>query len=353
MLPTRHIWFPLRSNLAFFETGTGRMALEARAKQMAILCDELWFEGGVVTVDVARDFVMGPMWYPPGSIPPDDLAKMKAARKGSRFYFALGMQPAPGEPAPPDAMRTIGGGPRQRVFVGDYEELLLRSKLGHQPWVHPTLIRPEAAQAAQVVADAWGRFDTGYGRDAPKPSKNSLLNSTLKKSLNHDLATAETLGMPTTVDRLHKRMLVFKAKTLQAISQELDPVEPPGSDTLSVWVPDFSDRPWRDIIALHDHDAIGSFREKLIEAEMEVAPLRGRARTAALAQIGMREEAEALRRHFPSRKRRAADVAFEAISGLVLGRLAPLVGITKQAAGARRAEQEWTAVYLALTERKL
>jgi hypothetical protein len=37
----------LRSNLAFFETAPGRLSLEGRIKEMAILCDELWFEAGI------------------------------------------------------------------------------------------------------------------------------------------------------------------------------------------------------------------------------------------------------------------------------------------------------------------
>ena len=248
-------------------------------------------------------------------------------------------------------MRTIGGGPLQRGFIAEYEQMLIRSKLVVQPWVHVGLPQPDAAQQADTIKRAWDSFDSAYKRDSPRLSKNNLLDGVLKKGLNHDLATAEVLGMPATVDRLHKPMLKFKTTKLEASGGE-DEAEPPGTEALTVWIPDFSDRPWHDIIALHDHDAIGAFRAKLVEAELEIAPLRGRDRRTALAQVGLRETTEALRRRFPRLRRRAVEVLFEAIGGIALGRLGVLATATRQAAEARRAQQEWAAVYLALTQRK-
>jgi hypothetical protein len=62
----------------------------------------------------------------------------------------------------------------------------------------------------------------------------------------------------------------------------------------------------------------------------------------------LRETTEALRRRFPSVKRRALDVALEAFAGLVFGRLAVVASAAKELTEARQAETAWTAVYLAL-----
>jgi hypothetical protein len=51
MLATSHVYFPLRSNSGYFDTaGRGRMSLEARVKQMAILANEIVFEEGMLTL---------------------------------------------------------------------------------------------------------------------------------------------------------------------------------------------------------------------------------------------------------------------------------------------------------------
>jgi hypothetical protein len=46
MHATRRIWFPLRSNVAYFETTGPRLDLGGRVKEMAILAEELFFEPG-------------------------------------------------------------------------------------------------------------------------------------------------------------------------------------------------------------------------------------------------------------------------------------------------------------------
>jgi hypothetical protein len=70
-----------------------------------------------------------------------------------------------------------------------------------------------------------------------------------------------------------------------------------------------------------------------------------------LSQIGLREVTEALGKRFPGVKRSGVSIAFEAVSGLLLGRLSLLASATKEIAEARKAHSEWTAVYLALAEK--
>jgi hypothetical protein len=66
--------------------------------------------------------------------------------------------------------------------------------------------------------------------------------------------------------------------------------------------------PWKDIVALHDHDAIGAFREKLIEAEDSVAGLPGTERPNALKDFGIEELLKRVRELMPSTGRMTAEV---------------------------------------------
>jgi hypothetical protein len=60
----------------------------------------------------------------------------------------------------------------------------------------------------------------------------------------------------------------------------------PGAEALHLWAPNFTELEWKDIITLHDHDAIGEFRQKLVEAESTVAGLADPERQIALKDIG-------------------------------------------------------------------
>lgn len=324
------------------------MTLEQRIKQAMILCDELWFEAGMVTLDVAEHFVMGPMWHSPRDLTQERIEMhRKAAKKGTPFVFRIGPEPAYGVPAPPEAMRTLGGGPRQRGFVGEFHQLLNHTKLIEQPWVSLGVVNPPAESAVAALEKQLGSFDFLHQHDAPKLSKNHLLDNSLKTSLNHDLAVAAVHGMPAMVDRLHSRMLAYKAKC--AARDGDDSI--PGAEALSLWIPDFTNKPWHDLIALHDHEAIGTFRAKLLEAEAEVAGLKGTKRKLALKDIGLREITDALRKRFPTLREAALDVALDAVSGVVLGPAGALTTAVKDVAALRNAQSEWTAVYLSLRSR--
>ena len=72
MLTTRTAWFPLRSNIAYFETTGPSLDLESRVKQMAMLCDELYFEPGLVDVTVS-DAGAHEFRFPPSQLDEDDI----------------------------------------------------------------------------------------------------------------------------------------------------------------------------------------------------------------------------------------------------------------------------------------
>jgi hypothetical protein len=61
--PTK-TWFPLRSNVAYFETMAPRLDLESRVKEITLLTEELWFEDGMLNVTVGDNMIF-PSWHPP------------------------------------------------------------------------------------------------------------------------------------------------------------------------------------------------------------------------------------------------------------------------------------------------
>lgn len=182
-------------------------------------------------------------------------------------------------------------------------------------------------------------------RDAPTLSENNLLDGVLKEGLNLDLVAGARLGVAVAVDELRLPMLEHKAR--RADSSRSDTL--PGATALAVWIPDFTGVPWKEIIALHDHDAIGAFRAKLAEAEDEAKTVEPAERQTLLAQIGLRESARALEKYFPSLKGSAFSIGLDLAVGFTpLAPLSAAVTATRETAELQRARGEWVSVYLTL-----
>jgi hypothetical protein len=114
---------------------------------------------------------------------------------------------------------------------------------------------------------------------------------------------------------------------------------------LSIWIPDFTRIPWRDVIALHDHNAIGAFRAKLAEAEDEASGVEAHERPTVIAQIGLRESARELQRHFPQLQGSVFSVGLDLAIGFTP--LAP-VSAVREIAALQHAHTSWVAIYLTL-----
>ena len=113
--------------------------------------------------------------------------------------------------------------------------------------------------------------------------------------------------------------------------------------------PNFTTLSWKRVIELHDHDAIGAFRAKLIEAEETVADLDESERELALKDIGYQELLRKVRELMPT----WGGVAAEAGAGALID-LLPYGGLIYTAstgvAKVQKERTEWTAVLLALNE---
>jgi hypothetical protein len=230
------IWFPLRSNIAYFETVSPQLNLESRIKQVALLADELLFEPGMVTVDVTEDLVFGPVYHPYGTLDEEDIMRRRrASQTGKRFALHIGLEPAPGVPAPPEAIHTLGSGELQHGFVAEYHLLLERTGLAEVPWVGMGEIPADAYQATKALAAEKTRAE--QFADTPRLSENDLLDSTLKKDLNLDLAFSKVTGLPVAIDELHRPMLEWKA---QAEGSGTRSHRAPGALALHLWAPNFT-----------------------------------------------------------------------------------------------------------------
>jgi hypothetical protein len=345
MLTTRTAWFPLRSNIAYFETTGPSLDIKARVKEMAMLSDELLFEPGLLDVTIS-DSGSWDMHIPISQLSEEDVRKRReVVNTGEPVGFFIGPEAVPGQPAPPEAMQQIIGGKLARSFVAEYHLLAQESGLEDQPWVHFGLPNPDLELVAKEVTRGLEHNAFFEKRRMPALSGNTWLDEYLRKGLNIDIGRGAALEMPVMLDQLHAPILQYRAEHADA-EQRPEPI--PGAEALHLWAPNFTGLEWKDIIKLHEHEAIGEFRVKLVEAEATVAGLPDDERRVALKDIGYQAALDALRAKATKWRDLGLDLAMESVVDLI-----PYGGLAYSTitGGAKvlRDKSEWTAILLLST----
>jgi hypothetical protein len=97
-------YFPLRSSVELFKDPTSPEPV-ARAKHAAILYDHVVFEAGLFEQTIGKTGASG-MHFPQAT--EEQRRRARVVREvGAPFQIALGVQPARGVAAPPEAMRVV------------------------------------------------------------------------------------------------------------------------------------------------------------------------------------------------------------------------------------------------------
>src|SRR5688500_9603431 len=128
--PTR-LYFPLRTSVELFRDPASPAA-EVRAKQGAVLYEEIAFESGAFEVTITTTGGVSQRWRPTEELADEDLRDARQIHEqGTPFSLSIGIQPAKGVCAPPEAMRvgrrstmrTIVGGDVSRHYVAEWESV--------------------------------------------------------------------------------------------------------------------------------------------------------------------------------------------------------------------------------------
>jgi hypothetical protein len=156
------------------------------------------------------------------------------------------------------------------------------------------------------------------------------------------------MGVPAAIDD-HRRPVLQEKSASSASSHRGH--RTPGAVALYALAPDFTELPWNDVIALHDDDAIGAFRAKMVEFESAVADRPETEWSDAIKDLGLDAAIQKANERIDRPAAIATEVAVDLIAGLF-----PIVSqATTLAKGIARAQNaheerttEWTAVLTAL-----
>jgi hypothetical protein len=344
------VWFPLRSNVGYFEAPTLSLDLHARIKQMALLAEELVFEFGMLDVTVTEHGLTS-FWHPPRMLSEEDIRRRReASKKGEPVVISIAPQAGPGIPADPTHAQPLISGPLVNAYVAEYHLLLRDSGLEEVSWMKWAVPPPEVVAEAKALAHQQSSAE-GIGfrtSTLPRLTENTFLDDQLKKDLNFDLALAGLMGVPAAIDDLRRPLLEHKTSAEESPQRRQ---RAPGAVALYALAPNFTELPWPDIIALHDDDAIGAFRAKLVEFEHEVADRPEHEWDAAIKDLGLDAAIKKANERLGKPAHIVADVAVDLAAGMLPG-VSHAVTLAKGAARMQKAREErsaeWTAILIAL-----
>jgi hypothetical protein len=324
-------FFPLRTNVQYFDSPTTRLSLEGRVKQASLLFEKLLFEAGLYHATVWEREGGGPsfdMWYPPNFL---DLDKLDQDDESFR--------PSGGQPYVKFDNYVFASGTAERQFRAQFHGLLRKLNADSLPWIEIASFElPDEIDLKQLARDDEKLVEKVI------PSASRFLRSKLSYNLNRDLILASGLQVAASLDDLFAPLVYEKARSTREITLAL------GFSALQVAVPDWSTLPWQEIVELRKDPSLVEFRNKMVAVERvarEAASQDKQDLSYEISQIITKELLEELSNIRVSQ----ADVARDVTIDLVTGNVPMLGPVITGLRGEHRLHvqnESWTTAFMKL-----
>jgi hypothetical protein len=314
-------FFPLRTNVKYFDSPGEQLALEERVKQASLLYDTLLFESGLYLTSV---------WNPEQGnpsvdmvIPPHQLDVDALEEEDRRF------QPTGGQAHVLIDGHVFAAGPAERQFRAQFHTLLKKLQADSLPW-----IRTESFELTSEGKESARRLGQGDERLLTElmPTASPSLRSKIAQNLNRDVVLASGLGAVASPDPLFAPLAHAKAAHGRGVNPAL------GLTALQVALPDWSDLPWERIVDLRDHPSLVEFRQKMVAVERVAREAVAQNETLDLnfkvAQIFNQEYLDELFKVRATYGDVARDMAIDLVTGAI-----PIPGFSALVSGARAEEK--------------
>jgi hypothetical protein len=331
------VFFPLRTNVQYFETPKEFLSLEARIKQASILYDRIVFESGFYVATMGPDGVFD-NYLPETNRPTPDQLETFARLKSEPGSFTISVQPDPTKPFTP-----LLTSPIERFFVSEFHTLIdrLTSELDFDGVESaPVSLSKEgkeyAARLAREYLDAEG---------AILPEGSPRVQGKIMQNLFGDLVLTSALGYANSVDPLHAPILERVIRgTGQGYSAR-------GFAALEFEVPNAANLPWETVAEVRAHPAIVEYRQRLFKAENTVRYMLLEASESDIKlevakELGQEHIDKAIAGIRSRGRELAGSVVWQVAGGLFppLGAVQTALSVGKDVADWNRERKTWLAV---------
>lgn len=340
MDPTSKIFFPLRTSVELFEDPDSPAAV-TRAKQAAVLYDELVFEVGLYDVSItpqgSRDWTTPPTWLTPERL------QDSRCRPDPGTQISLAVGPEGG-----DEMFTLFDAPLSIAYAAEFHTSILDDLEEFEPEWIKTVELPNSFPASRPVGEAIGRLNFRDRSDqALMPElkgTDSFLRQFVIKSFNRDSVVAANLGASFNVSSLFTPMLNKRGFRYDRS----------GSESLRLFARNLGALPWEAVVGFREHPGSQEARSKLREFEERAATEEPQDAYDFLARVSQETTDallaawEDLRPSLPedlAREAVATGVSFVPIVGPFLG---PGVSAGHSAYEALKDRRSWLAALMVL-----
>lgn len=249
--------FPLRTGVELFRDPAMPEAV-VRAKQAAVLYDELIFEMGLCEVTVTPAGFMEE-WRPPHLLTDEELAESRVPAAGARVSLSVGQEGPEGWTA------ELLAGPVGKAYASEYHTGILDELVRFEPdWVKRLDGGPlTEGTPERGLAEALRKRDVadeGLMRSMRGGDELALRNWIIK-AFDRDVAVARAVGASLSATSLFAPMIEARgAKPERA-----------GLDALEILVPDLGSLPWEAVFEFRDHPGCAEARAMLGEFEERAA----------------------------------------------------------------------------------
>jgi hypothetical protein len=257
------LFFPLRTSVELFGDAT-TPAIVTRAKEAAVLYDNLIFEDGVYTVEVL-DTGSTDNWEPRARMTADLLETTRQPiPPGTEISLAMGKQPARGVPA--TEMVQMLRGHVEVAYATQFETGILDELRQFAPeWV-ATVETGGSNLDPNTLGEVAGRLRFEYSRDTELlPGVNEFYRSWLVNTFTRDAVLAAHLDASFGITGLFAP-IAERARGVLGIAPELT-----GAEALAIQVPNIGALPWEAVVQFREHAGSQEARAKLREFEQRAA----------------------------------------------------------------------------------
>jgi len=253
------IVFPLRVGVELFSDSWMPEAV-TRAKQAAILYDEVVFETGLYEVSIAQTGA-NDWWTPVELLTDEQLARSRTIqRPGTSFQVAVGFQDS-GE------MHSIIDSPLIVAYASEYHTGILDELALFRPeWVKQVTLGSDPLPRGTPEGDFWRRverIDKLDDRLMPEGRRGSqrFKRNWVIKAFNRELMVASMIGASFNPTSLFEPMVGHRGAS----------ATPDGRLALEIAVPNIGALPWEAVVEFRDHAGSVEARAMLREFERKAA----------------------------------------------------------------------------------
>ena len=342
MAEATKLFFPLRTSVELFRDAE-TPAAHVRAKQGALLFDELVFEQGIYDITMAG----GGAWSTVRSADTLDDDALRTARviheTGEEMTISVGVQPARGVPAPPNAMRPIIQGAITRHYVAEWESVLRQLAEYEPDWAKGIGFDDQALSRAPEGREIRQLDFACMTNSELMADENSTLRKWTYESFNRDSVLAKSLGATVSVTSRFWPLLD------RADMSEFNA----GDHALECFVPNLEAAPWESVIEFRNHPGAREARERLRDFEQRA--LDGDPGSLAEFQLKLGQEiTHDFQQAWKDMKPSVGAEIFRQGVSTVISTAMPIVGPASGVMGAayqsRKRKRSWRAALMKLSE---